>query len=319
MKRVYDPILKHILNPMNENESMELKKQFRDIVGVIILLATPLPVDTLGPLLDLPARKISFLLNKLHSILRVPQNGNLPVRMLHLSFREFLVDKSSIFHVDEKETHGSIATHCLRVMGSKLKHNICDLASYGTKRTDINDQVIRQNISADLEYSCRYWVYHLQKSEGCISYTKVLSFFREHFLHWLEALSIIGIAAEAITIINALKSDRLMSTSIELSEFLYEAMRFTLKNTYIASIAPLQLYCSGLAFSPMESIIKKTFLGGVSKRILTLPQVEDLWSPLLQTLEDHSGPVYSVAISHDGQTVASSSDDKTIKLWDART
>jgi WD40 repeat protein len=40
---------------------------------------------------------------------------------------------------------------------------------------------------------------------------------------------------------------------------------------------------------------------------------------LLQTLTGHSISVYSVAYSPDGQTLASGSRDKTIKLWNART
>ncbi|CAG8305048.1 unnamed protein product [Penicillium salamii] len=55
----------------------------------------------------------------------------------------------------------------------------------------------------------------------------------------------------------------------------------------MAGIAPLQLYYSGLAFVP--------------------------------TLEGHSDWIWFVAFSLDGQTVASGSDDNTIKLWDAQT
>jgi len=38
-----------------------------------------------------------------------------------------------------------------------------------------------------------------------------------------------------------------------------------------------------------------------------------------QTLQGHSGWVFSVAFSPDGQTVASGSVDDTVKLWDAMT
>jgi WD40 repeat protein len=37
------------------------------------------------------------------------------------------------------------------------------------------------------------------------------------------------------------------------------------------------------------------------------------------TLEGHTGGVFSVAFSLGGMTLASGSDDKTIKLWDSKT
>lgn len=206
MDKMYLPVLNQ-LTSKDEVDSSELLAEFHDIVGVIILLATPLSVNSLGQLLDISVNDISELLDPLHSVLNMPsQIDEAPVRILHLSFRDYLLVTDTPFHVDKRETHKKIASYCLRVMDTSLKHNLCGLASYGTQRMDIDSQVINQHISAALEYSCHYWVYHLKQSKGCIPESTVFHFLKRHFLHWLEALSLIGIISEAVGIIDTLES-----------------------------------------------------------------------------------------------------------------
>lgn len=74
-------------------------------------------------------------------------------------------------------------------------------------------------------------------------------------------------------------------------------MRFILRNISIASAAPLQLYYSGLIFSPEQIVVRKTYSENIPKWICPLPQVEATWSPSLQTLTGHSAWVSSVAFS----------------------
>ncbi|KAL3428820.1 hypothetical protein BDV09DRAFT_203834 [Aspergillus tetrazonus] len=201
MERIYRPILDHRLK-----NSPALKRDFHAIVGVIILLAEPLSINGLSGLINMQERTIAARLDAFHSVLDFPTGSGKPVRILHLSFREFLVNtKEEDLHVNEKVTHAEILSHCLRVLRSELKHNICALSSYGTLREDIASEVISQHISQALQYSCHYWMYHLEQVETQTWQQSIFSFLKENFLHWLEAMSLIGLASETVGIISALQ------------------------------------------------------------------------------------------------------------------
>lgn len=74
------------------------------------------------------------------------------------------------------------------------------------EKNDINSQTVDQHLSTDLQYSCQYWVHHLQQSRCGISEFPVLPFLKTNFLHWLEVLSLMGVLSEAVQMMDMLQA-----------------------------------------------------------------------------------------------------------------
>ncbi len=213
LDKTYLPILNQLFDDEDELDKDRRTSEFREVVGSIVVLESPLSIASLAHLLNIPKEDISCRLDLLHSVLNIPTNEDMPVRILHLSFRDFLVDiqkrGKSHFWIDEKETHKRLAGKCLDLLSSPegLKQNMCNLTSPGALKSEVDDQIIGSAVSPEVQYACRYWVHHLEQSGGHIMDGDLVeAFLKKYFLYWLEAMSLIGMAPECILIINRLQS-----------------------------------------------------------------------------------------------------------------
>ena len=109
LDRTYLPVLDQLLSEQEEDEKETWLQAFREVVGSVVVLKSPLSAVSLARLLQVPQEEVKCRLDSLHSVLSVPNSENGPIRLLHLSFREFLVNPQkqgkSPFWVDEKSTH----------------------------------------------------------------------------------------------------------------------------------------------------------------------------------------------------------------------
>jgi hypothetical protein len=181
----------------NAQEMTVYDSMLRLILGSIVALTSPLPIVSLSALLGVPKHKVDQMLRGLHAILDIPDDQNRPIRLHHPSFRDFLLDRKRCsddrFWVDEKSTHKKLACRCLDLMTApgSLRQDICNLLDPGVLRREINEETIARNLPPELQYACRYWVDHLERSGRSIEDGDATHrFLKTHLLHWLEATSL---------------------------------------------------------------------------------------------------------------------------------
>lgn len=207
----YLPVLDQLLVGVTISERRDLVEEFRQVIGSIIILASPLSATSLDRLLGVPEGTVDSRTDLLHSVLSVPSCPDHPIRLLHLSFRDFLVDtekrETNPFWVDEKDAHNKLVTGCLKLLSTSenLKKDICNLRTPERPRADVDKQTIDSHLPSEIQYACQYWVYHLKESGGTIcDNDQVHNFLKCHFLHWLESLSFIGRLRESIGMVDNL-------------------------------------------------------------------------------------------------------------------
>ncbi len=206
----YLPVLNRLLDGEPAKKQNKILRQFRDIIGPIVILASPLSTSALAQLLDIPKHTIDSGLDMLHSVLSIPPAAEAPVRLLHLSFRDFLVDsekrETNPFWINEQQAHEAMAANCLRILDS-LKQDLCSIKAPGTPRSAISPQKVSTSLSPELQYACLHWVYHIRQAGNHVADNEPAhSFLTCHFLHWIEALSLMGRALESLGLITTLQA-----------------------------------------------------------------------------------------------------------------
>ena len=213
MAQVYLPVLTQLSARLKDSHNTDkLYQEFRMIIGSIISLSEPLSIQSLAVLLNISPGTIEHRLQPLHSVLRIPTDPDMPIRTLHLSFREFMLSDElhlEQFKIDGAATHRMLLSRCLHLLSGPggLKENICELDYPGKPRREIDQSIINDHITPTVQYACQYWVQHVQHGNVEIhDQDNVHMFLQKHFLHWLEAMSIINRLAEVIRQTRVLQS-----------------------------------------------------------------------------------------------------------------
>ena len=198
-----------------EGEVAILCDRFRQIVGPIVTSFDELSISAVAKLLSMPIKSVKVALESLHSVLKVPDNSESPIRLLHPSFHDFLLSETRCedkrLFIQEQSVHRDLVTSCLGAISAGLRRNLCNLPTPATSPQDVRREVMHKALPKHIQYACQYWVDHLagSKSEPRAQLRlrdsgDIHMFFQKDFLHWLEAMSLMGKMSEGVLMITKL-------------------------------------------------------------------------------------------------------------------
>ncbi|KAJ7776917.1 WD40 repeat-like protein [Mycena maculata] len=292
------------------------------ILGVILVARVPLNDEVMNKLLDLGRIKSHKVLQRLGCVAQWSP-GN-PAVTLHASFGDYLTDPARSgnkpWFIDSKIHNEALALRCLQVLNHELRFNICVLEDshlLNGQVLDLPDR-IDKHISAALSYASQFWAIHLQKAEpdnGQLL-AELLDFMHNHFLHWLEILSLLGLVSMGNVYLGIARKFALHKNS-ELANLIHDSHRFLAVFAPQIAQSVLHIYISAIPFSPSKSLVRKHYISSLSHTVQLKGELSDRWPGLLKTLH-HTERVHSVAFSPDEKRIVSS-DMRMVCIWDSET
>ncbi|KAI1121754.1 hypothetical protein F5Y10DRAFT_93453 [Nemania abortiva] len=296
------------------------------VLAVQVLACRPLNLAELLSLTKLPEKFVERWLRQVvqscGSFLTLRDDT---IYFVHQSAKDYLVEHmaDSIFRQGLLAGHHTIFIQSIQSLSQVLQENIYQLPSLGSRIDSIKPP--NPDPLNGIRYACLYWADHLvdakaMREQDLEDGGLVHRFLENHLLHWLETLSLLkslGLGIEALTKLSSLLRESKKGGK-ELDKLVYYALRFSRHHKIGIEAAPLQVYGSGLVFSPTHNVVRKLFQK--KPEWLSMSSAgERNWSPCVQTLEGHKGVIWSVAFSPNGRHLVSGSGDSTSRIWDVVT
>ncbi|PVI00227.1 hypothetical protein DM02DRAFT_672188 [Periconia macrospinosa] len=319
-----DGLYRRMMDQISDSEDAEL---CTGILAAISVVYRPLTLDELVSVVDLPPgiageyEALSEIIGLCGSFLTLRGRT---ISFVHQSAKDFLVEKAydKTFPSGIEHAHRTVFLRLLQVMSDILKRDDYGLDAPGFPIDQVK-QPDPDPLSA-ARYSCIYWVDHLLECDPAENATNdihdgrvVDDFLRRKYLYWLEALSLCRSMSKGVVLIAKLEALlQGITGEFSLLKLVKDARRFIMTHRPAIETSPLQVYMSALVFSPARSLIRSLFSHEGPKWISIQPSMPAEWSACLQTLEGHSDSVSSVAFSPNSARLASTSYDKTVKIWD---
>ncbi|CDO72564.1 hypothetical protein BN946_scf184983.g47 [Trametes cinnabarina] len=168
--RMLDTLYKQVLDRATEKLDESARARLKVVLGMATLAEERLSPTSIDALLRLPSGEVRRILPALNAVVHMPAVGDehTPIRIIHLSFPNFLMDPSRCtspeFLVNPPIHHTYIAMRCLQTLQS-LEHNICGIASEHSHLFNVDIPGLPDRIAQHLPRR-----FNTPASTGCSTY-----------------------------------------------------------------------------------------------------------------------------------------------------
>ncbi|KAL5526188.1 hypothetical protein ACEPAG_7527 [Sanghuangporus baumii] len=295
------------------------------VLGLILVAKEAMTGAIIAAFLGLEERTVDLILWQLQSV--VSYEPGKPVRLHHASFADYVLTSGRSgkepWHIDEGRQKKIVTERCFEIMAENLHFNVCHLESSSFIRNeDVPDLQTRiaENIRPHLDYACRFWAVHLcELSKSVVSgelKDRMKNFGKEYLLYWFEVLSLTGQFNRVA--VRALYDASMWFASIDedIYSLFWAAYRLASVFAYPISQSAPHIYLSAISLWKGESLIADRY-----SRSHPIVKVDRFGvrtqGQCIKVLQGNTDIIYSVAVSADGERIASGSRDETIRVWSA--
>jgi hypothetical protein len=193
---------------IDQIRNSEDAESYKRILAVMSIVYRPIAFDELASLVELPndlsgdSEALSEIITICGSFLTVREDT---IIFVHQSAKEFILreTQTGVFPGGIEAEHQAIFSRSVKAMFKTLQRDIFHIKFPGFPIEKVIPP--SPNTLAAAQYACVYWVDHLHHSgchekkelhidqRGCVG-----DFLQKKYLHWLEALSILGSISQGI-------------------------------------------------------------------------------------------------------------------------
>ncbi|KAG8860677.1 hypothetical protein FRB91_001792 [Serendipita sp. 411] len=305
------------------------------VLSMIVVAYQPISINTIS--IFLPDNlQVDAFVQDLAGVLK-DGNPDRPIKVLHPTFREFLLsdrERANGFLIDPSASCMTMATACISTLEQMLDYDIFNLnaskqlLAHNYDVPDIGQIILRRTTAAE-RYASAYWAHHVAESDiSAELWTRVLIFLSQKLLNWVELMSWRGSIVSCIEGLSRLYRFAIVQRPAESGPgfltfrdlvVIRHAYQFVVRHQEIIVDSALQTYSMALSFTPTQSSLFDSYRKRyrfLQPKIITSNIIR--WDNSM-TIGGHSDRIVEMVLSPDGTRLITVGMEGKLCLWSTKT